>query len=664
MQHGQWEATLYQAMRLHFGSALACVAAILLAACGGGGSSGGTPPPPPPPSATAPSIATQPVSVSVKEGFPATFTVVASGTAPLSYQWSRNSAPITGATASTYATDPTTREDNGAQFVVAVTNSAGSITSAAAKLSVIPVPSAATAYDVQTFKGDTSRTGQFSSESVLTPANVNWGTFGLLGLMLVDGKVDAQPLYLGALPVAGANHNVLFVATENDSVYAFDTDTRAVLWRATLLAQNETPSGAFGCDTIFPELGISSTPVIDRSAGPNGTLYVVSMSLDASSNYHQRLHALDVTTGAEQLGGPVDIAASYTRAGITTTFNPGEYDDRAALLLTNGTIYTTWSSHCDLPPYGGWIITYDQSTLAQVGALNVGPGSAGDTSSSVGPGIWMSGSGPAVDASGDVYLLTGNGPFETSVDVNGFPSGGDFGNSFLRIALSGGQLSVADYFTMSNVLTETAADLDLGAGGELLLPDLTDGAGTVRHLVVGAGKDGNLYVVNRDKMGKYSPTMNSIWQEIDGALGFGIWGSPAYFNQTLYYGEKKGNLKAFSISNAYVSTTPTSRSSTTFGYPGSSPVVSANVTSNGVLWAHETATTAVLHAYDPSNLANELYNSSQAPGGRDQFGEGNTFIVPVVANGNVFVGTQSAVAEFGLLGASSAAAQKHHAQRR
>jgi hypothetical protein len=581
--------------------------------------------------------------------------MVATGTAPLSYQWSKNGAPISGADASTYTTAPATRTDDGAQFVVVVSNSAGHATSNAAKLSVTPVPSPATAYDVTTFKKDTSRTGQYLTETTLTPSNVNSSTFGLLGLMAVDGKVDAQPLYLGQLPVGGASHNVLFVATEHGTVYAFDADTRAILWQLSLLAPGET---------IVPEIGITSTPVIDRSAGPNGTLYIVSMSIDKSSNYHQRLHALDVTTGAEQLNGPVDITASYTNAAGTTTFDPSRYEDRAALLLTGGTIYTTWSSHCDLPPYGGWIIAFNQANLAQSGALNVGPGSAGSSPSTVGPGIWMSGSGPSVDSAGYVYLLTGNGPFETTINVAGYPSRGDYGNSFLKLATSGGKLSIADYFTMWNVAAESLQDLDLGSGGQLLLPDLTDSTGTVQHLLVGAGKDGNIYVVSRDHMGEFSQNTNNIWQELDGALGpDGIWGSPAYFNNTVYYGQKKGTLKAFSVSNARLSTSPTSQSSTVFGYPGTSPVISANASSNAILWTHETATVAVLHAYDPANLATELYNSNQAPGARDQFGVGNTFMVPVIANGKVFVGTQSAVAEFGLLGGKGTALRAHAARR-
>jgi Immunoglobulin I-set domain len=643
-----------------------------VAACGGGGGGGGgssSSTPPPAPSAVAPSITAQPTDADVKEGQTAQFTVAATGTAPLSYQWSKNGTAIAGANASSYTTAPATRDDDGAQFVVAVANSAGSATSNTAKLSVTSVPSPATAYDVTTFKNDTARTGQYLAETTLTPANVNASTFGLLGLMAVDGKVDAQPLYLGQLPVAGANHNVVFVATEHDSVYAFDADTRTILWQVSLLAPGETPSDDFGCDTIIGEIGVTSTPVIDRTAGPDGTLYVVSMSIDKSSNYHQRLHALDVATGAEQLNGPVDIAGSYTNASGTTTFDPSRYEDRAALLLAGGTIYTSWSSHCDLPPYGGWIIAFNQTSLLQSGALNVGPGSAtscpsGNCPSTVGPAIWMSGSGPSVDAMGNVYLLTANGPFETTINVAGFPNGGDFGNSFLKIATGGGTLSVADYFTMWNVASETPQDLDLGSGGQLLLPDLTDGTGTVRHLVVGAGKDGNIYVVSRDRMGEYSPNGDNIWQELGGALGpDGIWGSPAYFNNTVYYGQKKDTLKAFTISNALLSSSPTSQSATVFGYPGTSPVVSANGASNAIVWAHETATAAVLHAYDASNLAKELYNSTLAPGSRDQFGAANTFIVPVVANGKVFVGTKSAVAEFGLLPSGNGTASRAHSAK-
>jgi outer membrane protein assembly factor BamB len=504
----------------------------------------------------------------------------------------------------------------------------------------------AAATDVLTYKNDLSRSGQNLSESTLTPANVTASSFGLLRKLPVDGKVDAQPLYVSRLSVSGSAHNVVFAATEHDSVYAFDADSGSTLWHVSLLAAGETLSDSHGCDQVIPEIGVTSTPVIDRSAGAHGILYVVAMSKDSSGNYHQRLHALDLATGAELLNGPVEITASYpTAAGGASMFSPGQYEERAALLLLNGTIYTSWTSHCDYAAYFGWIIAYSASTLSRTAVLNVAPNSGG-----VGPAIWMSGGGPAADSAGNIYLLTANGAFETTMDANGFPSAQDYGNSFLKISTAGGSLSVADYFTMYNEVAESSADQDLGSGGEMLLPDLTDSTGAVRHLVIGAGKDGNIYMVNRDSMGKFSPSGNGqIWQQVSGAVGSGIFSTPAYFNRTVYYGDVGATLKAFAISNAKLAATPQSQSATQFVFPGTAPSVSANGTSNAIVWAHENTDPAVLHAYDAANLAHELYNSNQAAGNRDHFGTGNKFITPTVADGKVFVGTTSGVAVFGLL---------------
>jgi hypothetical protein len=501
--------------------------------------------------------------------------------------------------------------------------------------------------DIVTYKYDLARTGQNLSESILTLANVNSTSFGLQRFLTADGKVDAQPLYLSGLMVQGANHNVVFVATENDSLYAFDADSGATLWHASLLAAGETVNDLppYGCTQVAPTIGITSTPVIDRSAGAHGTIFVVAMSRGpAGTTYHQRLHALDATTGAELLNGPVDIAATYPMTGGTTTFDPSQHVERAALLLAGGTIYTSWTSHCDGAPYYGWIIAYSESTLTQSAVLNVAANSGGR-----GPAIWMSGGGPAADSSGNVYLLTANGVFDTTLDSNGFPSGGDYGNSFLKLSLAGGTLSVVDYFTMWNAVSESSIDEDLASGGIMLLPDQTDSSGTVRHLAVGAGKDQNLYVVNRDSMGRFDPNTNRIWQQLSAALPGGIYSNPAYFNGTVYYGPVSASLMAFPISAAELASTPSSATATNFTYPGTSPVVSANGTANAIVWAHENSNPAVLHAYDAGNLAHELYNSSQAPGGRDQFGAGNKFITPAVADGKVFVGTTSGVAVFGPL---------------
>jgi outer membrane protein assembly factor BamB len=504
-----------------------------------------------------------------------------------------------------------------------------------------PAPAAGT--DVLTYKNDLERSGHNLTESTLTPANVISSKFGLLRILSVDGKVDAQPLYVSQLAVAGAARNVALVATEHDSVYAFDSDTGTVLWQVSLLGSGETLSDAHGCNQVTPEIGITSTPVIDRSAGAHGTVFVVAMSKDASSAYHQRLHALDLTTGAELLGGPTEISATFpTSGGGTTTFSAGQYEERAALLLANGTIYTSWTSHCDIAPYTGWIIGYAENTLARAAILNVGP------NGNAGPAIWMSGGGPAADAAGNLYLLTANGAFETALDASGFPQKQDFGNSFLKLATAGG-LTVADYFTMSNEVAESAADRDLGSGGELLLPDLKDSTGAVRHLVIGAGKDGNIYLVDRDSMGKFNAAANAIWQQLNGVLPGGIWSTPAYFNGMVYFGDSGATLKAFALTNAKLSATPQSQSPSQFVGPGTAPSVSANGAANGIVWAHENTDPAALHAYSAANLGTELYNSNQAANGRDHFGTGNKFITPTIADGKVFVGTTNGVAVFGLL---------------
>ena len=507
-----------------------------------------------------------------------------------------------------------------------------------------PTPTVRT--DVVTYKNDVARTGQNLTESVLTLTNVTAASFGLLRTLPVDGKVDAQPLYLAQLSISGTAHNVVYVATEADSVYAFDSDTGAVLWHVSVLPSGETLSDTHGCSQVTPAIGITSTPVIDRSAGPNGAIYVVAMSKDSRSAYHQRLHALDVTTGAELFGGPVSITATYTSSSPSSagaSFSPGQYEERAALLLSQGVVYTSWTSHCDEAPYSGWIMGYNETTLAQTSVLGIGP------NSNAGPAIWMAGGGPGADASGNIYLLTGNGTFETTLDSNGFPDRADYGNSFLKLSATTSSLTISDYFAMWNEVAESNADQDLGSGGELILPDLTDSTNTVRHLVVGAGKDGNIYVVNRDNMGKYNSTGNSIWQQLSGVMN-GVWSTPAYYNSTVYYGDNNGTLKAFPITNAMLAATPASQSSTEFPYPGTAPAVSANGTANGIVWTHENnSSKAVLHAYDAGNLAHELYNSSQAANNRDQFGPGNKFITPTIADGKVFVGTQNSVAVFGLL---------------
>jgi hypothetical protein len=595
-------------------------------------------------SPTKPSITTQPANQTVTVGQTATFTVVAAGTAPLTYQWQKGTTAISGATAASYTTPATASTDSGSQFKVVVTNSAGSATSNA---STLTVNAATTSIDVLTYHNDIARTGQNVNETILTTSNVTSATFGKLGLYSVDGLVDAQPLYASTVAVPGnGTHNILIAATEHDSVYAFDADTGTTIWHASMLKSGETTSDTRGCSQVSPEIGITSTPVISRTAGPNGTVYVVAMSKDGSGAYHQRLHALDLALGTELLGGPTEIQASYPGTGDNSNgtdviFDPGQYKERAGLLLMNGVIYTGWASHCDYRPYTGWIIAYSASTLAQTSVLNVTPnGNEG--------AIWMAGAGLAADNSGNIFFLDANGDFDTTLNASGFPSNGDFGNAFMKLSTTSG-LAVADYFEMDNEASENGSDTDLGSGGAVVLPDLSDGNGNTLHLAVGAGKDSNLYVVNRDSMGKFSAANNnSVYQELSGKLPGGVWAMPAYFNNTVYYGSVGSPILAFTIANAKLSTSATAQTANSFGYPGATPSISANGSSNGIVWAVENSGTAVLHAYNAATL-NEIYNSNQAASGRDNFGGGNKYMTPTIVNGKVFVGTPNGVAVFGLL---------------
>lgn len=529
---------------------------------------------------------------------------------------------------------------------VQFTGTSGSLSHSAPLTLTVGGAITASGTDVVTYHYDAGRTGLNANETTLTLANVNSAGFGLLRTFPVDGGVVAQPLYLSSLTVGGQSHNVLYAVTEHDSVYAFDADTGTQLWKTSILGAGETTSDDHGCGQISPEIGITATPVIDPSAGAHGTIFVVGMSKDASGNYHQRLHALDVTTGAEVAGSPTEIQASYPGSGANSSggkviFDPGQYAERAGLLLENGTIYMGWTSHCDEDPYTGWLMAYSESTLQQTSVLNLTPnGSEGS--------IWMAGAGLAADSAGNIYFLDANGTFDTTLNGSGFPANGDYGNGFVKVSTTGGQLAVADYFEMANTVAESNADEDLGSGGVVVLPDMKDGSGTVQHLAVGAGKDQNIYVVNRDSMGKFNPANdNAVYQEIDGEIG-GVWSMPAYFNNTLYYGAVSDAIKAFPISNAKLATAPSFQSANSFEYPGTTPAISANGTQNGIVWAVENSSPAVLHAYNASTLQ-EIYNSNQAASRRDQFGDGNKFITPVIVNGKVFVGTPNSVAEFGLL---------------
>ena len=540
-----------------------------------------------------------------------------------------------------------------ATSTVTFTGTSGNLSHSAQLALTVQAAPMTNAPDVTTYHYDVSRDGLNAKETILTQANVNSTQFGKIGFDTVDSKVDAQPLYLANVVIGGQYHNVLYVATEHDSVYAFDADSGAQLWKTSIIGAGEATSDDHGCGQITPEIGITSTPVIDRSLGPNGTIFTVGMTKDANGKYHQRLHALDLTTGAEISGSPTEIAGSYPGTGDNSqngnvVFDPAQYAERASLLLVNGNIYTGWTSHCDSGLYTGWVIGYSESTLQQTQVLNVTPnGHEGS--------IWMSGGGLAADSNGFIYFLDANGTFDATLDINGFPTKGDYGNAMVKLSASP-KLSVVDYFEMYNGVSESSEDLDLGSGGPVVAARPNRRQRMVHHLIVGAGKDKNIYLADRDNLGKFNPATapmedSNIYQQLTGAMAGLVYSSPAYFNGVLYYAADGDTLKAFPLTNAMLATSPSSKSPGAFQHPGPTPTISANGAQNGIVWALDSSLSSpgVLHAYDPANLQHELYNSTQAANGRDSFGNGNKFITPMIVNGKVYVGTQNGVAVFGLL---------------
>jgi hypothetical protein len=775
------------------------------------------------PGGSAPSITVQPANATVSVGQMATFSVTATGTAPLGYQWQKNSANISGATAASYTTPATTSGDNGAKFDVVVSNSAGSMTSGTAMLTVNPAgvtlksiavtpaspsivagntqqftatgtyndnstknittsvtwkssntafatiggatglatgvaagttqitatqgsvvspndpltvtgatvtlksiavnpvsPSvgigntvqftatgtysdnstknitssvtwassntlfatiaissglatgvavgtteitatlgsvvspndaltvtlaSSNASDVVTHHYDAMRSGTNIHEQTLTPANVNSGTFGKVAEFSVDGQIDGQILYLNQVAIPGVgNKNVLYFATENDSVYAVDADSvsgaaATVLWKTRTLPTADmplTPSDA-GCGYINP-VGIMSTPVIDRS---RNAIYVVASSKNSSGTVAHRLHALNLTTGAELFGGPTTITATFPGTGgnsngTTVTFLSKAQQERAALLESSGRIYTAWSGYDgDCGSYSAWVISFSADSLAQTGAIDLVPSTSG-------AGIWLGGGGLAADAAGNVYFPTGNA---FGGNTPGIKS--DYGDTFVKLGPSV-PLTVADYFAPSIAISDDNLDEDLGSAAALLLPDLVDSGGTTRHLAFVAGKDQQMYVVDRDNMGQYSAIADNVYQEFakDGHENFS---SPIYFNGRVYIGPSGMPLRAFTVSLAKLSASPTSQTAFTFGSHGTVPSASANGASNGIVWTLDRES-RTFFAYDATDLTKILYTSNQAAGGRDNFSNvGGHFITPMVANGKVYFGTATTVAVYGLL---------------
>jgi hypothetical protein len=771
----------------------------------------------------APSITVQPANATVSLGQPANFSVAATGTSPLNYQWRKNSANISGATAASYTTPATTSADNGAKFDVVVSNSAGSrasgtamltVTAAGVKLKSIAVtpasPSIAAtstqqftatgtysdnstknittgvtwkssntafatiggttglatgvaagtteitatqggvvspndpltvtaatvtlksiavtpaspnvgigntlqftatgkysdnstknitssvtwassntlfatirissglatgvsvgtteitatlgsvvspndaltvtlassnASDVVTHHYDAMRSGTNPHELTLTPANVNSSTFGKVAEFSVDGQIDGQILYLNQVVIPGVgDKNVLYFATENDSVYAVDADSisgaaATVLWKTPTLPAGDVPlsSNDAGCGYINP-VGIMSTPVIDRS---RNAIYVVASSKNSSGTVAHRLHALNLATGTELFGGPTTITATFPGTGgnsngTTVTFLSKAQQERAALLESNGRIYTAWSGYDgDCGNYSAWVISFSADSLAQTGAIDLVPSTSG-------AGIWLGGGGLAADPAGNVYFPTGNAFGGNTPGIKH-----DYGDTFVKLG-AGVPLTVADYFAPSIAISDDNLDEDLGSAAALLLPDLADSGGTTRHLAFVAGKDQQMYVVDRDNMGQYSAIADNVYQKF-GKDGHENFSSPIYFNGRVYVGPSGMALRAFAVSLAKLSASPTSQTAFTFGSNGTVPSASANGTSNGIVWTLDRES-RTFFAYDATDLTKILYTSDQAAGGRDNFSNvGGHFITPMVANGRVYFGTATTVAVYGLL---------------
>ena len=529
---------------------------------------------------------------------------------------------------------------------------------------LLPVLSAR-GQNVLTQHNDNGRTGENLNETILTPSNVNSTTFGKLLSMSVDGYVYAQPLYMANVSIAGAMHNVVYVATEGDSVYAFDADTGAQLWQVSMIDINHGASGETtvnfqtahdaNCTDLIPQVGITSTPVIDPLAG---IMYVEAVSRQMNGTYVHRLHMIDISTGAEKSSpGPKTITATVpgtSDGGSTISFNPLLQLNRPGLLLSNGTVYVGYASHCDDKPYHGWLFAYNASTLAQNAVFVSTPNGVG-----LG-GIWTSGAGISADSSGTIFVATGNGNYDAT----------DEGDSILK--LDGTTLALMDYFTPFNQADLQAKDYDLGSGGVLLLPDPNP------HELILAGKGGQeldqttslggiIYVVNRDQMttnnqhycnSNCNNTDPEIVQEIQKAGNVPwMFAMPAYWNNTVYFWGRNDVLKAYSLTNGLLGASPSS--SSTVSLPsGATPSVSANGNSDGIVWAIDTHAfgkppnspgPAVLHAFQATNVANQLYSSDQS-GTRDTAGNAVKFTVPTIANGRVYVGGQNQVTVYGLLG--------------
>jgi hypothetical protein len=505
-----------------------------------------------------------------------------------------------------------------------------------------------------TYKFDNARTGANTAEATLSPANVNAVQFGRKLQLTVDGLVFAQPLFVRAVNVAGkGTHDLIIVATEHDSVYAFDATSGTTLWHTSFLVNGATPAPGTtqGRTGLGPEVGITGTPVIDAATG---TLYVSAMTLESGNTFH-RLHALDITNGAERPGSPVAMAATIAGTGTGSvngqlTFDPTIQNQRAGLALGNGFVYVVFASFSDLGNYHGWVFAFSADTLNQAAVWDVSPDGEGS-------GVWQAGTAPAVDADGNVYLISGDGHA-----FNANSGGRNYGDSFVKLGLGPSGLQVLDWFTPFNQACLDNDDLDLGSTGPMLVPEQQNGL----NLLVAGSKEGRIYVVNRDSMGHFQSGSNSqIVQEIlvnslaCGSPGFDassterMYGSAAYWSGTVYQGSAFNTLRAYQFQSGKLA--QTSQTQVVFSASGQQgrgpiPAVSANGTTGGIVWVQQRAFDTgheVLYAFDAANLARELWDSDQNAS-RDGLGNGTVFSTPVVIDGRVICTAGKTVNIYGL----------------
>ena len=591
-------------------------------------------------------VSSGPISISIspkRAGLAVTQTLsvsatVVNDTSKNAVAWSATGGSFSSRTSASGATVTYTAPSTPGIYTITATQTSDVTQNAAATVGVTDLQG------VFTYHNDLSRDGVNKSEYALNTANVNATTFGKLFSCQADAAIYAQPLWVSNINIGGTNHNIVVAATMHDTVYAFDADANPCVtyWHMQLTPSGETffPSAEIANSDIYPDIGILGTPVIDSVAN---TVFLVTKTWNFSNGaVHQRLHALSLIDGSERTNSPAEIDSSLTVPGncegsSTVNFNPSKENQRPGLALVNGVVYVAWASHGDQDPYHGWVIGFNPSTLGVASVFNSSPNAAEGFGYCRG-GIWMSGGAPAADSSNNLYVITGNGIFD-GVSA--------FGDSFLKLSTSGG-LSVADYFTPMNQLNLDAQDNDLGAGGAAILVDQTSGPHP--HLLIGGGKSGVLYLVDRTNMGHF--TAGGADKVVQTLAVSSLFSTPAFWQNTLYLFALNVPGAAYTFVPASDTFNPAVASSTIakFSFPGSTPSVSSNGTSNGIVWtidSHAFGTSnngpasagpAVLHAFDATNLATELWNSSQVPG--DAAGNAVKFTVPTVANGKVYVGTR------------------------